>query len=232
MRSERFNVFSHTAGAAICLAASILSVFMTLKIDRGLSIAVAISGISQSFLFAASTLYHLNKTESNGDNIWHRLDYSAIFIIIAGTYTAPMYIYSPASMFKLVITSVWILAAVGFIIKMRHVQTKNWINFVVYAPLVLFSFYPITALWNIIGTIPSSILHVTMLKTLLLGGITITGIGGIIYAWKKPDPLPGRIGFHGLFHLLVLIGVLFFIAALVISIPAYHEIRKSIYQLL
>jgi hemolysin III len=31
-------------------------------------------------------------------------------------------------------------------------------------------------------------------------------VGAIIYAVERPNPLPGRFGHHGLWHLLVLAG--------------------------
>jgi hemolysin III len=40
---------------------------------------------------------------------------------------------------------------------------------------------------------------------LLAGGVAYTG-GGVIYALKKPNPVPGFFGFHEIFHLLILAG--------------------------
>lgn len=38
---------------------------------------------------------------------------------------------------------------------------------------------------------------------------TFYTLGAWVYARKKPDPWPGKVGFHGLWHLLVLVGSLF-----------------------
>lgn len=40
---------------------------------------------------------------------------------------------------------------------------------------------------------------------LSIGGVFYT-IGAVIYALKKPDPYPGILGFHEIFHLFVLLG--------------------------
>ena len=37
-------------------------------------------------------------------------------------------------------------------------------------------------------------------------GASRTVVGAIIYALERLDPLPGRFGHHGLWHLLVLAG--------------------------
>ncbi len=43
------------------------------------------------------------------------------------------------------------------------------------------------------------------LMWLLIGGLSYT-IGAVIYALKKPDPFPGILGFHEIFHLFVMFG--------------------------
>jgi len=40
---------------------------------------------------------------------------------------------------------------------------------------------------------------------ILAGGLAYSA-GAIMYALKKPNPLPGRFGFHEIFHVMILIG--------------------------
>jgi Predicted membrane protein, hemolysin III homolog len=42
---------------------------------------------------------------------------------------------------------------------------------------------------------------------LAVGGASYT-LGGLVYALKKPDPWPGLLGFHEIFHLFVMGGSL------------------------
>ena len=49
------------------------------------------------------------------------------------------------------------------------------------------------------------VLQMQALVCLLLGGVFFT-TGAVIYALKKPDPYPGILGFHEIFHLFVLAG--------------------------
>jgi hemolysin III len=37
------------------------------------------------------------------------------------------------------------------------------------------------------------------------GGVAYS-IGAVIYALKKPNPLPGKFGFHEIFHLWIIAG--------------------------
>ena len=50
-------------------------------------------GFSVILLFLASTLYHALKQNENGISIWRKLDHSAIYFMIAGTYTPVCYAY-------------------------------------------------------------------------------------------------------------------------------------------
>jgi hemolysin III len=71
--------------------------------------------------------------------------------------------------------------------------------------------------------IPLNQLLATMpLKSLLLlfsGGIAYT-LGAVFYAIKKPNPFPGVIGFHEIFHLLVITGAVLHYLVVYIAIVA------------
>jgi hemolysin III len=43
---------------------------------------------------------------------------------------------------------------------------------------------------------------------LLVGGGVAYSIGAVIYALKKPNPIPGFFGFHEIFHVFILLGAL------------------------
>jgi hemolysin III len=43
---------------------------------------------------------------------------------------------------------------------------------------------------------------------LLIAGAVLFFAGGAMYAIKKPNPFPGKLGFHELYHALVLGGTI------------------------
>jgi len=51
---------------------------------------------------------------------------------------------------------------------------------------------------------------------LFVAGSVMLLLGGAVYAVKKPDPFPGKFGFHEIYHALVLAGAvpLFFLVAI------------------
>jgi hemolysin III len=53
---------------------------------------------------------------------------------------------------------------------------------------------------------------------ILIGGLLYT-LGGVVYAMKKPNPLPGHFGFHEIFHsFTVLAFICHWTAVLLISL--------------
>ena len=50
-----------------------------------------------------------------------------------------------------------------------------------------------------------NVLQLEALLWLFMGGLFYT-VGAVIYALKKPDPYPGLLGFHEIFHLFVMLG--------------------------
>ena len=41
--------------------------------------------------------------------------------------------------------------------------------------------------------------NLAMMLLILIGGLLYT-LGGVVYAMKKPNPVPGHFGFHEIFH--------------------------------
>jgi hemolysin III len=46
-----------------------------------------------------------------------------------------------------------------------------------------------------------------MMTLILVGGLFYT-VGAVIYALKRPNPFPGKFGFHEIFHTLTLLAFL------------------------
>lgn len=83
-----------------------------------------------------------------------------------------------------------------------------------------------TLLWHVADAVPAHLVPLAFMKALLVSGLVMYGIGGAVYALKRPDP--GLVGFHGVFHVLVLAGAGLHGAALYYSIRAYPLIRECV----
>jgi hemolysin III len=92
---------------------------------------------------------------------------------------------------------IWSIALAGILIKIFWIQAPRWLSTTIY---VLMGWMAIVVIIPLI-----EVLQVQALVWLLIGGVFFT-IGAVIYALKKPDPYPGILGFHEIFHLFVLAG--------------------------
>lgn len=46
------------------------------------------------------------------------------------------------------------------------------------------------------------------LPLFVLGGLAFT-VGGVVYTTEQPNPIPGRFGFHEIWHVAVILGAAF-----------------------
>lgn len=82
---ERFNGYSHLTGAVLALSGAVVLVAVAPRGDAWNVTSLAIYGASLVLLYSLSTLYH--STRGKTKDFFRRLDHSAIYLLIAGTYT-------------------------------------------------------------------------------------------------------------------------------------------------
>jgi hemolysin III len=146
-------------------------------------------------LFATSALYH-RPNWSPGPYRWmRRVDHSAIYLLIAGTYT-PICLLLGDGPARWTLTLVWIAAALGIAMALA------WPN----APRALRTTLYLALGWAALPLVPAlgAALGVRALL-LLAGGGALYTIGALIYATRRPDPFPRVFGYHEIFHALVVV---------------------------
>jgi hemolysin III len=192
---EPFNAGSHLAG--LFLAA--LGTWFLLRVANGRTqlLAFAVYGGTLILLYAASAVYHGLPLGETGLRRLRTLDHIAIYFLIAGTYTPVAMITLHDSGGPALLAGSWAIAAAGILFKVRWLDAPVWISTGSYLGMGYLALLAVVPLGRAVG--PGG------LAWLVAGGIAYT-IGAIIYARQRPDPFPGRIGHHGLWHLLVLTG--------------------------
>lgn len=176
----------------------------------GKTISLSVYGLSLVLMFAASATYHMVKTSPKGVAILRRIDHSAIYLLIAGTYT-PFCFNLFTGFWKWgALAVVWSLAAVGILVKIWTITAPRWLTAGIY---VLMGWMAVAGLPEILGTVSPPALF-----WLAAGGIVYT-LGAVVYVTKMMDFVPGVFGFHEVWHIFVIlgalahyIGVLFYIA--------------------
>jgi hemolysin III len=150
-------------------------------------------GASLVFLFATSALYHRPSWSPAARRILWRLDHAAIFVLIAGTYTPLCLVVGPGTGHAL-LAVVWTGAVAGVIVSMVWVTAPKPLMAGLYVLLGWVATAGFRAMYAVLGA--------RALLVLLAGGLLYTA-GAVIYALRRPDPMPSVFGFHEIFHLLV-----------------------------
>lgn len=193
--SEAFSAYSHLAGAFAALVGA--GVLVVASRGGAVLAAALVYGVSTVLLFSASAIYHALKEAEGGATLWRRLDHLAIFLMIAGSYT-PICVVNLDGAWRWSILGVqWGLVVAGIFIKLFAMGAPRWLTVGIYLAMG----------W--VGVVPMPLLlgRMSGLSLALLGaGGLFYSAGAVIYAFKRPDPLPGRFGFHEVWHLFVLAG--------------------------
>jgi hemolysin III len=199
---------SHEVAAVVALAGWVALVALA-GTARGRA-AAGVYGASVFALFLVSALYHRPNWAPRARARMRRLDHSAIFLLIAGTYT-PLCLLLPASSGLPLLAVVWGGAALGI------VQSIAWVH----APKPLVAAIYVALGWVVLPVMPTlrALLGAPALALLAAGGAAYT-LGAVIYAARRPDPFPRVFGYHEVFHALVVAAAACHFAVVARAIPA------------
>lgn len=195
---EPMNGFTHFLGIIFAMTVTVLLVDLSLNPYKPHHlISFLIFGIGMILLYTTSTLYHWLKLSDAGTKKLRKADHIMIFIYIAATYSPVCIIALNGTLGWALLIAVWLVALVGIIIKISWMNAPRWLSTFIY---ILMGWLAVAAIFPLINSLQTG-----AILWLLTGGLFYT-IGAIIYAIKKPDPFPGILGFHEIFHLFVLLG--------------------------
>ncbi len=193
---EAFNFYSHLAG----MIASVIGTIFLVSVATGSASMIAtalIYGLSITFLFSASSLYHMFKKQENELSFWRKMDRLAIFFMIAGSYTPICYFFLNDDWRLPMIALQWGLVAFGVCSQIFFPR----------APRMIYALIFLIMGWSLVFPMQQVLEAMTEQQATLLfaGGIAFT-LGALFYALKRPLMLPGIFSFHELFHVMVLVG--------------------------
>jgi hemolysin III len=160
-------------------------------------LAVLVYGVSMVALFSASATYHLFTGSEAGLDRLHRLDHAAIYLLIAGTFTPLTVVVSPGAWGWVVFGIIWGIAAIGLVLKLGAGTGPRSLTTV---PYLVMGWFGLTLFRDIYLHLPRAALFL-----MILGGVFYS-VGALMYALRRPDPFPGRFGFHEIWHVFVIGG--------------------------
>jgi hemolysin III len=186
-------------GAAIAAAIGTTILLYLSREDIPKQLSVLVYGAALILMFAASACYHLINSSPQVIQRLRKFDHSAIYLLIAGTYT-PICLQFFTGFWRWgLLAIIWSMALAGIIVKVFIINAPRWLTASIY---LIMGWLSIMAIKQMLIAMP-----VGALVWLILGGGFFT-IGAIIYITKKPDFYPRVFGFHEIWHIFVILGCL------------------------
>ncbi len=193
---EPFCGLSHIFGALLSVAA--LVALLWLADGRAWNLAAgAIYGVTLVTLYAASALYHSLRASPRVEAWLQRLDHSAIFLLIAGSYTPICLLAMRGERGWILLGVVWSLAILGVAGSLGWKGAPDWLRVTLYVVMG----------WLVLGALAPlrEGLSSAGLAWLVAGGV-VYSVGTLIFALDKPHLWPGKFSAHDLWHLFVIGG--------------------------
>jgi hemolysin III len=185
------NSISHGVGALLSIAGIII---LIIKAETSKELfAVLVFGLSLFMLYISSTLFHaFPEKMKRVFAVFQRLDHSAIYLLIAGTYTPFIVLSISTNKAYILLAALWFIAILGIVAKSIWIKKFKYLHLVNY---LLMGWSIVFVYRDLVGILSNVIVFV------LIGGIFYTvGIGFYISRFKYQ---------HFIWHLFVLLGSIF-----------------------
>jgi hemolysin III len=157
-------------------------------------ISAAIFAASVAGMFGASALYHrVPWPTAARRRLFAKLDHAGIYLLIAGTYAPVGLLVLEGAWRWTVLGIVWTGALVAILVKVFAPGGPKWVPATIGVVLG----------WVGVVALPQLTELGAGLVLFLAGGACYT-LGAIVYASRRPNPLPRAFGYHEVFHLLVI----------------------------
>ncbi|MGZ5661403.1 MAG: PAQR family membrane homeostasis protein TrhA [Usitatibacter sp.] len=188
---ERFNGYSHLAGAVLALTGgAILVVLGALRADPWRIVSFSVYAATLLLLYLASTLYH--STRGRTKAVFRILDHCSIYLLIAGTYTPFALVTLHGAWGWTLFGAVWGLAAVGIAQECWVARGARIASLAIYLLMGWLALAAIAPLFHALAW--------SGMAWLVGGGVLYTA-GIVFYLYDE------RIRhFHGIWHLFVMGG--------------------------
>ena len=188
---EILNVITHGLGFLLSLAAlTLLVVYASIEGNAWHIVSFSVYGISLVTLYLASTLFHMSRKQKLR-NILNVFDHSAIYFLIAGTYTPFLLVSIRGPWGWSLFGVIWALAIGGIIFKIYNTGKYDFISAIIYVLmgwLIIIAIKPINEALSTYGLL------------LFLVDAVSYSIGVVFYLLNK---MPYN---HAIFHIWVLLG--------------------------
>ena len=188
---ERMNSITHLLGVVLAVVGLIFLVARTaLTGDTWKIVSCSIYGGTLVTLYTSSTLYH--SIQGTSKKVFQKFDHSAIYLLIAGSYTPFTLVTLRGAWGWSLFGVVWGLAVIGILQDLLFAKRRGVLSVIIY---LLMGWIAMVAIRPLSRALPGAGM------TLLVAGGLFYTIGVVFYALDKK-----LAHSHGIFHLFVLAG--------------------------
>ncbi len=150
-------------------------------------------------MFGASALYHRGNWSLTTARRLLQLDHTAIFLLIAGTYTPIALLATTGATRVVTLSAVWLVAVAGIVYEWLPVPAPRGYVTTVYLCLGWIGAFAFVPLYDATGWLGVGLVAA--------GGVCYM-VGAIVHAARRPDPWPETFGYHEIFHGFVILAAL------------------------
>ena len=189
-QEELINAYSHGLGAILALIAAIFLIVKGYGLPVGQWISLWVYGLSLVLLLSSSMLYHFAQDERKR-YCYKKLDHTAIYYLIAGTYTPFLSIGIPTAKAHYLLIALWIIALIGTLFKLVFIHRFQKVSLAAYLVMGWLAVLVMDDMQRYLSR--------DAIQLLIAGGLAYT-VGTLFYALKKV-----RYS-HAIWHVFVLLG--------------------------
>ena len=189
-QEELINAYSHGLGAILAFIAAIFLIVKGYGLPLGQWISLWVYGLSLVLLLSSSMLYHFAQDERK--RYWYKkLDHTAIYYLIAGTYTPFLSIAIPTAKAHHLLIALWVIALIGTLFKLVFIHRFQRVSLAAYLVMGWLAVLVMDDMQRYLSK--------DAIQLLIAGGLAYT-VGTLFYALKKV-----RYS-HAIWHVFVLLG--------------------------
>ena len=189
-QEELINAYSHGLGAIVAFIAVIFLIVKGYGLPLGQWISLWVYGLSLVLLLSSSMLYHFAQDERK--RYWYKkLDHTAIYYLIAGTYTPFLSIAIPTAKAHHLLIALWVIALIGTLFKLVFIHRFQRVSLAAYLVMGWLAVLVMDDMQRYLSK--------DAIQLLIAGGLAYT-VGTLFYALKNV-----RYS-HAIWHVFVLLG--------------------------
>ena len=189
-QEELINASSHGLGAVLALIAAIFLIVKGYGLPLGQWISLWVYGLSLVLLLSSSMLYHFAQDERK--RYWYKkLDHTAIYYLIAGTYTPFLSIAIPTAKAHHLLIALWVIALIGTLFKLVFIHRFQRVSLAAYLVMGWLAVLVMDDMQRYLSK--------DAIQLLIAGGLAYT-VGTLFYALKNVRYT------HAIWHVFVLLG--------------------------